>query len=91
MTTPEGWQLVPKVATVAMREVIEHKCFVPFSRTKGVVEAALAAAPQPPEEFCEWKDTYGLSGVKKRGCDNNFSSVSEKFCPNCGKKIKEVK
>ena len=80
-TIPEGWQLVPKVATPEMTKALYEYAFAEDSW-----QAVLAAAPPPPaEEFCEYRK--GDFGYFHTACGLLRAHTAGKC--DCGKKIKE--
>ncbi len=82
---PQLWQLVPKTTTFEMDRELTWGADDP----QGKWTEALAAAPQPPEEFCQ---RYIKAGSRHRVCDNRLSDVIGAFyCSQCGKKIREAK
>ena len=84
------WQLVPKVSTEEIWSAInDARCR--DIHCSELYDAALAAAPSPVEEVCEWEKVLSTDVTTYHAaCDTQWRKRKEKYCPNCGKPIKEV-
>ena len=50
-----------------------------------------SSALRMPEQFCEWEKVLSTDVTTYHAaCDTQWRKRKEKYCPNCGKPIKEV-
>lgn len=82
------WQVVPKDLIKSCENLLavkgRHHTELAYKQLCQSF-VSLLAAPSPPEEFCEWKR------IDKHHAESACEMViRHRYCPDCGKPIKEV-